>query len=323
MPNIDFSAVDLAFAVFNFEIRSRDPLFLSDYKGSALRGGFGNALKQLCVRNSKTRTCLHCEINPQCPYAYNFETPRNEATPAPIEAENLPHPFVLLPPLTTRNSIAADETLNFKLTLIGKGIQYLPFYVWAFDVFGDQGIGKGQGRFVLERITDNFSENEIFNSREKSLSAEFSIKKFSDLAAETETWNKDTITLHFITPTEILDRNLHTRRPSFDLLIRSLLRRASLLAELHGNMKWSLDYHALIQYAQENATLVKSELYNSDWERYSNRSEQRIKIMAFGGKIHYQGAIAPFLPLIQLGHYIHIGKKTSFGMGKYDIINPD
>lgn len=321
MSIVDFSSVDLSFAVFNFKIQALEPLFLPDYKGSALRGGFGNALKQLCQRNSKTHSCLECEINPQCPYAYNFETPRNNAAPASIEAENLPHPFVLLPPWTDKNHIAPGEILTFKLTLVGRGIQHLPFYVWAFDVFGELGIGKGQGRFRLLRITDDFSKNEIFNNQEKSLSSEFLVKHFAELSAETRDWNKHEITLDFNTPTEILDRNQPTRQLSFGLLIRSLLRRASLLAELHTGFKWALDYHAIIQAATDEVSVVKSSLLSSDWERYSNRSQQRMKIQAFSGKVLYKGEIEPFLPLVQLGHYIHVGKKTSFGMGNYEILN--
>lgn len=44
-----------------------------------------------------------------------------------------------------------------------------------------------------------------------------------------------------------------------------------------------------------------------------------MKFRGFVGTAAYQGQIKPLLPLIMLGQHLHIGNKTSFGMGKYEI----
>jgi CRISPR/Cas system endoribonuclease Cas6 (RAMP superfamily) len=44
--------------------------------------------------------------------------------------------------------------------------------------------------------------------------------------------------------------------------------------------------------------------------------------MKFGGligSITYEGKFDKFLPLLKLGEFIHIGKNTTFGLGKYKI----
>lgn len=46
--------------------------------------------------------------------------------------------------------------------------------------------------------------------------------------------------------------------------------------------------------------------------------------MKFGGlvgEITYQGDFKRYLPLLRLGEHIHVGKATTFGLGKYRIIN--
>jgi len=45
--------------------------------------------------------------------------------------------------------------------------------------------------------------------------------------------------------------------------------------------------------------------------------------MKFGGllgTITYAGDLEPFIPYLALGEWIHIGGKTSFGLGKYNIV---
>ena len=40
----------------------------------------------------------------------------------------------------------------------------------------------------------------------------------------------------------------------------------------------------------------------------------------FIGTISFKGDFKEFVPFILLGEYIHVGKGTSFGLGKYEIL---
>jgi CRISPR/Cas system endoribonuclease Cas6 (RAMP superfamily) len=44
-----------------------------------------------------------------------------------------------------------------------------------------------------------------------------------------------------------------------------------------------------------------------------------MKLGGLIGDITFEGNITPFLPFLTLGRYIHVGKGTSFGLGKYEI----
>jgi len=35
------------------------------------------------------------------------------------------------------------------------------------------------------------------------------------------------------------------------------------------------------------------------------------------GKVTYEGELSPFLPLLLLGQYTHVGKGCVFGLGKF------
>ena len=44
-----------------------------------------------------------------------------------------------------------------------------------------------------------------------------------------------------------------------------------------------------------------------------------MKMGGFIGSITFEGDFKSYLPFLLLGEYIHVGKGTSFGLGKYKI----
>jgi len=306
-------------AEFTFHISARETLWLPAYKGSAFRGGFGNVFKKVCCVQSRSQYCNDCQLNTACAYAYIFETPQTQTNQTPIQSTNLPHPFVIVPPLTTRQKIEAGEKLSFQLTLIGRGLEFLPYFVYAFDELGRTGVGRERGQYVLEQVTDTMTRQEIYHCASQTLTSDFKVIEFWDLCDSGNNRAANGISVKFLTPTRILFHNQLVDELSFELLLRNLLRRASLLAKLHCNQNWELDYKQILNFAAAQVHLSQGKLSWQDWERYSRRQQQRHQLGGFIGTVEYKGDIAPFLPLIRLGQFIHLGKNTSFGMGKYVI----
>ena len=83
-----------------------------------------------------------------------FETPLPEEIAtifAPIRgALDAPHPFVLEPPDEEKQNYSDDDRLAFHLIVIGRAMDYLPYFLFAFDELGRIGLGKGKGHFQLE-----------------------------------------------------------------------------------------------------------------------------------------------------------------------------
>ena len=46
-----------------------------------------------------------------------------------------------------------------------------------------------------------------------------------------------------------------------------------------------------------------------------------MKLGGFVGQVTYAGDLEPFLPLLRLGTLVHIGKGTTFGLGKYEVVS--
>lgn len=306
-------------------MRARDPLQLPRYKGSTLRGGFGATFKEtVCVVDH--RDCARCLLRSRCAFPYVFDTPVPEEATRLRKYPAAPHPFVFLPPLEEKTLYQPEEELSFGLTLIGKGADFLPYFIYTFERLGERGgLGKGRGRFAVESVTWLSPEGQdvlIYDSDSKTLRNTFrsiTVHDLPSLHCAFSSLPLSLCTLHFLTPTRLVYAEALTAAPAFHMLMRTLLRRLSNLAYFHCGAELDLDFRGLISAAERIET-VSSDLRWYDWERYSARQDARMKLGGVVGKVTYRGDLQPFLPLLRLGEIVHVGKGTSFGLGKYEIL---
>lgn len=312
---MDTSLNNFKLAKFQFILKALDDINLPIYKGSTLRGGFGNAFKKIvCVNRDKI--CDSCLLKGKCVYSYVFETPPPSDTAKMRKYPFAPHPFIIIPPLEKNRIYKKEETLCFDLTLIGKSIDHLPYFIYTFDELGKIGIGKGRGGYHLEEV--KCQDQTIYFSRSKTLKNNYKTIGIKDLLFSIP--HSSTLHMNFLTPTRLKFDGKLTPNLEFHVLVRNLLRRISLLSYFHCSEELSLDFKGIIEKSQDVLT-TKSDLTWVDWERYSSRQETKLKMGGFIGSATFNGEFEPFLPFLLLGEYVHVGKGTSFGLGKYTILH--
>jgi hypothetical protein len=87
--------------------------------------------------------CDRCILRSKCAYPYIFETPVPDGSRRMASLEHAPHPFVIEPPLDERTQYGIGDPLSFGLLLVGRAIDYLPYFIFAFEHLGERcGIGK-------------------------------------------------------------------------------------------------------------------------------------------------------------------------------------
>jgi len=267
----------------------------------------------------KRQDCSDCMLKSKCIYAYVFETspPKNTSIMNMHKYEKIPHPFVIEPPEDNNKRYGPESMVNFNLILIGKAVDYLPYFIYTFDELGKNGIGKGRGRYKLQevRLEDN---SLVYSGYDKLIRrAETSFIEIHDFIPSD---NIDSITLRFITPLRIKYNRDLVVKPEFHILIRNLLRRLGLLYYFHcGNQEPSWNHREIIEHAQ-NISITSSSLRWLDWERYSSRQDTRMRLGGVVGEITYTGNIEPFIQFLRAGEILHAGKNTSFGLGRYEIV---
>lgn len=303
-------------------IEAIDTLHLPPYKGSTLRGGLGNALKQLlCVfENTQCKTCL---LKEQCLYALAFEGIGVEDHPFLRKMPRAPQPFVIRPGLEAKQVYHSGETFEFELLLFGKIIDYLGFFIQGLAHFGNRGIGKGRGRFFIRKIVSRSpgpKKRLIFNPLVSDTFQEPLTFNLDDILNTSEISQDSECFLNFLTPLRIVEKGEYVIPAtfSFQILWRSLLRRAVNLSALYAEQNCAgLDYSSLGHLADNIQVKEYDQLYWYDWNRYSNRQNKKMKLGGLKGEVLIKGELEPCLSLMALGRYIHAGKNTSFGLGQY------
>lgn len=291
---------------------------LPPYKGSTIRGAFGHAFRRAAC---PFRACPPCLLPKTCPYTYVFETPPRDDAGLFARSSAVPHPFVLEVAVDGRTGFHPGDEFSFGLVLIGKAIDFIPYFVVALREMGRAGLGRGRTRWHLERIEDRHPDGPRLlydgKSEEERMACSATVYR-----GPGEAWNarqdEKVVTLEFETPTRLRYEGHLTDRPAFHVLIRNLLRRLSALALYHCEVTLDLDYRDLIQRAEAVAT-TKADLRWMDWERYSARQSARMTLGGFLGTLAFEGYLGPFVPLLRMGEVVHVGKGTAFGLGKYTI----
>jgi hypothetical protein len=301
-----------------FSIQFEDNVILPAYKGSTFRGVFGHALKAV-VCAVKRQDCHDCLIREKCIYHYTFETtPRPVTDDDHVRVSSPPHPYVIEPPDNAKTRYAKGDIFEFSLVLFGKANESLPYFVYAFEHMGQTGIGKfvsgARPSYVLRSVAA--AGQTVYTDGNNTIPEGHFTENL--LLEYPETPDRiSSVELNLLTPLRFKYENHYFNASiPFHVLIRAMLRRISSLYEYYGEGEPSLDYHGLVDRAR-NIEIEKSSLQWYDWRRFSNRQDQAMLMGGMIGAVTYTGDLTEYLPLIRFCEKVHIGKQTTFGLGKF------
>ncbi|MHA1796683.1 MAG: CRISPR system precrRNA processing endoribonuclease RAMP protein Cas6, partial [Promethearchaeota archaeon] len=80
----------------------------------------------------------------------------------------------------------------------------------------------------------------------------------------------------------------------------------------------SWEFRDLLDAADTIKTTQKN-LHWKDQSRYSNRQKRKMKMGGFVGEIELEGEFGLIGDLVKYSEVLHVGKGTTFGLGKVEI----
>ncbi|MBW1910794.1 MAG: CRISPR system precrRNA processing endoribonuclease RAMP protein Cas6 [Deltaproteobacteria bacterium] len=230
-----------------------------------------------------------------------------------------PHPFVIEPPLTTETHFQEGESFDFHLLLFGESNNNLPYFIYAFEQMGKIGIGRRiegkRGHFSLEQV--KAGQQLIYSSTEQRLNLLDAFGPLTLQDPQNSSKGSYQVNISMITPLRLKFENRLKADLPFHVLVRAMLRRVSSLFNYYGDGEPHLDYRGLVRRA-EDVRIVEHDLTWFDWRRYSFRQDKAMLMGGMVGSVTYEGDIGEYMPLIEFCSEVHLGKQTSFGLGKIE-----
>ncbi len=243
---------------------------------------------------------------------------RDAAAPIACLAALQPSPQSLCdraPPLGARR-VPTGEALSFHIVLVGRALAQLPLIAYAFQRAFERGIGRLRAKGRLEDIMCEGlgapvsvwdAERSCIHAHEQTLT----VPQFQEISA---------ITLTFATPLRLQNQGhpVSPERLRPRTLFTALLRRASLLFELHAAMPPIGTEAARLAATAERLT-DERRLQWKDWTRFSSRQNQEMSLGGVVGEWKLAGELDDLLLWFWLGQWLHIGKNATMGMGRYSL----
>ncbi len=309
----------LPVARYQVDIELNDNLSLQEYAGSMLRGGFGHALKGVsCV--TRTPTCDGCPLRSGCAYSLVFQP----VAPKEIALKRYtttPVPYTVEPMGWGRQRLTAGERFSFRMVLMGPAIASLSLIILAWQRAWQRGFGPSKAKGEVMAINwqqPDGTWQEVF-SREQPI-----IQPHDASIRLPETPVPQQVRLNLITPMrlEVNKCPVGPDRFLLALLATNLQRRVKLLQQFYfEEAEFAQD-----QISQEDivsGVMMNTNLGWRDWTRYSNRQHRKMNLGGVVGSIVLSGELNALWPYLQLGEWLHVGAKTSFGFGRYTLGVPE
>jgi hypothetical protein len=225
--------------------------------------------------------------------------------------------YALRPPPGER--FPPGSRLTLQLGLFGAASEHLLACTQAIARLGEAGLDPA-GCYRLEQASVLLPDTAaVFYTADEGLLQPPPISDFSDWLALRLA--PPQIGVRLLTPLRIKEGgDLLRRAPDYSQLLHRLFGRLDQLAHVIGSAPplAKSERAALFAEARQVALLAA----DVRWQQLDRRSARTQQQMSFGGllgELQFAGELTQTLPWLVAGQQVHIGGKTAFGFGAYQI----
>lgn len=305
--------------------RMRQDTELPAFKGAMLRGGFGYAFQRaVCLPQCWGGDASQCTLTTICPYRRVFESTRPPGVELLHDLRDPPRPFVVELTTDQRTVYRAGESLEFGVSLIGNGINDLPYFLFGFAQLGEQGLGRQRAKALLDLVdalypwdvagTTIYREGRVIDSGDQ-----MPVYDTATLLAQAQALPAD-LRLTFLSPTRIKSGGEFMRQIELMALVRAICWRLYALSIFYSTEPWQSDQGRLLADAQ-SVIISASQTHWVEQERRSAHRgpPQQLSIGGLVGSAILHGVSPALRALLLAGSLIHVGKACVFGNGAFQI----
>ena len=318
----------LQWACWRLSARLHSEMRFSCHAGSQLAGALGRALREAhctgAVADDGEPQCPTdaptCGAWPSCVYG---ELIRSQTQTAAGKRRDVPRPLIVCPLDGARQVYRAGELFVFDVTLIGDGIGRFAEVRAALERCGLIGVSddyqKGLGRFALESARALHGARPApFAMPDETVGAVM----WNDVAQRAAGLRGHALRVELVRPLRVLAASGGLKNPlpllpeTFDFMAfwLALSRRLKDLAWFHGQTRLDLPF--------VEAGTIRVTGQDLGWwraKRYSGTQGREIDASGLLGSFDIEGEFEPLLPYLVVGEWLHVGKNTDLGDGRFEL----
>jgi hypothetical protein len=293
------------FYPLRFQFIARDSLYFPPgHAANILRGAFGVIFRRIaCMPGCQDARA--CHVRQSCPYARVFEPVAQGDGPSGLA--DWPRPFVFRARHLDGQTIQAGQPFHFYLHVFSLDREILAYFVLTFAALACEGLGPRRGKAELQRVIPLGACDEDAAIHPAALDLK------PDLAPCFPSPRK--IRVDFLSPTELKHEHRIADRPEFPVLFGRIRDRIGTLRTLYGPGPLEIDFQAIGRRAAD-VTMTRCELRRVESARRSSRTGQTHSIGGFVGTAEYEGDLAEFLPYLEAGRWVGVGRQAVWGKGE-------
>lgn len=196
-------------------------------------------------------------------------------------------------------------------------------YLQAFHYFGMQGIGRNHIRFQISRVTNSIGKtlvegSSVFKERYKVMFVSDYVRYRLKSADIRNVMNVDCCRLVFQSPLTLKYQGEIQKDFFPDALFAAIERRIYILNCYEGNRGYSKN--SLLSLEEHMPIRVNGKAWFEKIPRYSGTQNSKVEFGGIRGWCDLENIDDNMLTLLLTGELLHIGKNTSFGFGKYTLV---
>ena len=104
----------------------------------------------------------------------------------------------------------------------------------------------------------------------------------------------------------------------FPTIIRNITNRMEAIVKRYGGWVDEMEIKQ-VQILASEVAVIQNQLKMKNIKRYSNRLGEKKDFSGLVGDIQFEGNLTPFVPWLFAAQILHMGRNTTFGMGKIDV----
>ena len=224
-------------------------------------------------------------------------------------------PYMIIPPdiCMPKTVVEQGENIDFEVLLFGSAVEYVPSLILALENIHRFGMGARRYPFRLSNIINSQTQRFIWRKGKRLISdIETAVLSCHELQ------NVTGVIIKIRTPLRIRHGGRLVQKISFQTLIRNITNRIISITERYGGWTDRNEAEKVLALAAEVRT-VREELRVERMERYSNRINGKMDFSGMTGEVEYEGELSPFVPWLYAAQTLHVGRNTTFGMGRIEV----